>query len=313
MHFPAGWLDRLRTLRSRFLDDDRAGVAMPDYWRDELDLTAYDALPAARIGWKWNAALREARDRGLTIDPNATVLDFGCGTGIAARRFLTRFPVREVLCHDRSARARAFAVARLANEQPKVKARPLVQLDLTTFDVLLVSHVLGELDDDGRDALLALAQRASVVVWVEPGSKAVSRHLGDMRSALLGAMHVVAPCPHAAICPALASASDWCHFFAEPPPEVFTDGDWVKAARELGIDLRSLPYSFLVMTKALATTPPPPHRLLGRAAIGRHEATLQACTAEGLHQLEVRKRDQAALWRQLKKDPGGHRTLPAAP
>jgi SAM-dependent methyltransferase len=306
-------LTRIKTLRGLFLDEGRPGLALPDYWRDTQDLAAYDTLLAARIGWKWNAVLAECRDRGLPHDPHAVVLDFGCGTGIAARRYLAHFPAGEVLCHDRSPKARTFAVQRLLAETPTGKARATASIDGITPDVLLVSHVLGELDEAGGAALRALIARSHTVLLVEPGSRTVARALSTLRDELRSSFHVIAPCPHAEACPALASADDWCHFFAEPPPEVFTSGDWVRTARDVGIDLRALPYSFLALSKSPATTPPPPHRLLGRADVSKHTARLTACTAAGLQPLEVRKRDQAPLWRQLKKDPAGLRTLPQAP
>ncbi|MBL8756183.1 MAG: methyltransferase domain-containing protein [Planctomycetes bacterium] len=312
MHLPTGWLDRLRSLRQRFLEDDHIGIALPDYWRDDLDLVAYDAIPAARIGWKWDAALAEAADRGLVIPAHATVLDFGCGTGIAARRFLHRFAASEVLCHDRSARARNFAVKRLRGEHPKAKVRAVTNpgADGAEFDVLLVSHVLGELDESGRTALLALARRARVVLWVEPGSRTAARALATVRDTLLGPLHPIAPCPHAGKCPTLANDHDWCHFFAEPPPEVFTTGDWVKAARELGIDLRALPYSFLALATEPTAVAMPLHRLLGRAEVSKFDARRLACSADGLRPCTVTKRAQPELWRRIKKDPGGLRVLP---
>ncbi len=302
-------LERIQRLRELFLDDDRGARALPDYWRDANDLAAYDALLGARIGWKWDAVLGECRDRGLPRADDAVVLDFGCGTGIAARRFVAAFGAREVRCHDRSAAARTFAVRRLRAEQPGVRAEPIATTTGQSPDILLVSHVLGELDAAGHAALRALIATSRTVLLVEPGRPTEARALAALRDELLPSFQVVAPCPHAQSCPTLASERDWCHFFATPPPEVFTDGAWVTAAREVGIDLRALPYSFV----ALSRTPvgaSPDHRLLGRADVGKHEARVQACTARGLEVRTVTKRAEAALWRQLRKDPGGHRTLP---
>jgi hypothetical protein len=94
---------------------------------------------------------------------------------------------------------------------------------------------------------------------------------------------------------------------------VFTTGDWVKAARELGIDLRALPYSFLAMAAEPSSTPPPTHRLLGRADVGKHDATRLACGKDGLQSCTVTKRAAPELWRRIKKDPAGLRALPPAP
>jgi SAM-dependent methyltransferase len=309
MPLPRDLLLRLQRLRELFLDGDRAAGALPDYWRDAGDLEAYDRVLGARIGWKWDAALAECRDRGLAAAGDAVVLDYGCGSGIAARRFVAWFGAGEVRCFDRSAAARAFAASRLRDEHPAVRALPIAAVEHEAPDVLLVSHVLPELDEAGHAALRALIGRSQTVLLVEPGSRAGSRALSALRDDLLGAFHVLAPCPHAGRCPALANDRDWCHFFAAPPPHVFTDGAWATAGRQLGIDLRALPYAFLALARQPAATGPS-HRLLGRAEVGRHAATVLACTPHGLEERTVRKRDEPATWRRLRKDPAGLRALP---
>lgn len=303
-------LARIHRLRELFLAEERGVRALPDYWRDEQDLVAYDSVLGARIGWKWDAALAECHDRGFARADADVVLDFGCGSGIAARRFVAHFGAREVICHDRSTLAMMFAVRALQAAAPGLAAQPLRRLDDVRPDVLLVSHVLGELDVAGEQLLRALIARSRRVVFVEPGSRAVARRLSALRDELLPACHVVAPCPHAARCPALANPEDWCHFFAPPPPEVFTDSDLVRTARTVGIDARALPYAFLALAKDTAPVPPPHHRILGRPDVGRHGATVQVCEAAGLRTVEVTKRHDAATWRVLKKHPESLRTLP---
>lgn len=303
-------LARIARLRELFLAEERTARALPDYWRDEQDLLAYDAVLGARIGWKWDAALAECRDRGFARADADVVLDFGCGSGIAARRFVAHFGAREVICHDRSTAAMMFAVRALQAAAPGLAVQPRRRLDDVRPDVLLVSHVLGELDAAGEQLLRALVARSRRVVFVEPGSRAVARRLSALRDELLPAWHVVAPCPNAARCPALANPGDWCHFFAPPPPEVFTDSDLVRTARAVGIDARALPYAFLALAKDAVPVPPPRHRILGRPDVGRHGATVQVCEAAGLRTVEVTKRHDAATWRGLKKHPESLRTLP---
>jgi hypothetical protein len=302
--------ERIARLRATFLDDDRGERAGADYWRDELDLAAYDALFGARIGWKWDAALAECRERGFARADDNVVFDFGCGSGVAARKFVRAFGAREVRVHDRSARAMSFTAASLRAQDPAVSVHQVRDFSSVRPDVLLVSHVLGELDEPGEAALRALIERSQRVVIVEPGSKLVARQLSALRDELLGTFHVTAPCPHALRCPALTSPRDWCHFFATPPPEVFTESGWAIAARELGIDLRALPYSFLALAREPAAIAPPPHRVLGRARVGKHDAALQVCEADGLRSVRITKRADAALWRSLKKDPAALRLLP---
>ena len=82
---------------------------MADYWSCDEDLVAYDAV------------FDELEAR---FDAAATILDFGCGTGIATRRFLRRAGVTpaRVLLHDRSARAMGFAAQRVAEQNAAVSS-----------------------------------------------------------------------------------------------------------------------------------------------------------------------------------------------
>jgi SAM-dependent methyltransferase len=303
---------RVQRLREQFLGDRAATQALADYWRDDRDLAAYDAVLGARIGWKWDAALRELLARGGSRADGLRVLDYGCGSGVAARAFVRHCGAGEVLCHDRSAKAMAFAARRLQREFPALPARACRDVGAAAFDVVLVSHVLGELDAAGAAALRTVLRRARRIVLVEPGSKEVSRRLSALRDELRAEFTIEAPCPHAERCPALASDGDWCHFFAPPPSEVFTDGAWVTTARELGIDLRSLPYSFLAATRdrVAPTAALPANRMLGRPDIGKHAATVQLCTASTLREVRIDKRRQPELWRTLKKRPETLRELP---
>jgi len=307
-------LARIAAMRERFLDDERGPAAQRDYWRDPADLQAYDLVLAARIGWKWDAALAECRARGFLPPPDATVLDFGCGTGIAARRFVAAFGARGVRCHDRSVPAMEFAVRAFAAAAPGVAVQAQPDVAGLAPDVLLVSHVLGELDERGLASLRELIGRAARVVVVEPGNRTTARRLAALRDELLETFRIVAPCPHAARCPALATDADWCHFFAPPPPEVFTDGDWVRTARAVGIDLRALPYAFVVLERRDGARPAAPaatgNRVLGRPAIGPRAATVRVCTGPGLREIAVAKREWPELWRMLRKQPETVRTLP---
>lgn len=302
-------LTRITRLRELFLDEQRGSRALADYWRSEADVAAYDAVLGARIGWKWDAVLPECRDRGLPRADGGVVLDFGCGSGIAARRFVRHFGAGEVLCHDRSHIAATFAAKAVRGSCPGVQAKAIGAVDGLCPDVLLVSHVLGELDAAGEVDLHGLIERSRRIVIVEPGSRIVSRRLSQLRDSLLGAFRVVAPCPHATSCPALATPGDWCHFFAAPPNEAFTDSDWVLTTRALGIDSRALPYSFLALSRDPVVVPAPEQRALGRPDQGRHVTRVQVCEAGGLRTAEVHKRTQPALWKRLKKQPETVRAL----
>jgi SAM-dependent methyltransferase len=290
----------LARLRAAFLDGS-AGAA--DYWQSESDLRSYDATFAQRIGWKWDYVLAELQRRGWS-PPAGELLDWGCGSGIAHRAFLDHFgadSVTRLNLWDRSTPALDYAQGRARAKFPGL---PVHRGIPGAQAILLVSHVLTELAPVALDELLGLVARATCLLWIEPGTHAVSRALIAVRERLLGTMRVVAPCTHAAPCGLLAAGNErhWCHHFASPPPAVFTDPDWGRFARLTGIDLRSVPLSFLVMDRR---SPPPLSegavRVLGRPRVYKAHALLLGCRAEGVTEGKLSQRDDPDQYRQLKK------------
>lgn len=299
-------LDRLRAgfLAGRPADEP--------YWQGESDLAAYDLTYAERIGWKWDAVLRELAARRWRPRSRA-ILDWGCGSGVASRRVLAAFGGTEAFDRlrlwDHSPAARAFAARRAGETFPglAVETGPDPSAEEGPVGLLVVSHVLNELTQAQRETLLVLIDRAEEVVWVEPGTHAVGRDLAALRDRLNGRFNIVAPCPHAAPCGLFAKdrERDWCHFFAPPPPALPADPRWVRFAQRAGVDLRSLPYSFLVLQRAPLDAAPPPDagRMIGRPDVLKPYARFLACEASGLPVLELPKRVDGAMVKALGKHP----------
>ncbi|TAG33302.1 MAG: hypothetical protein EAZ36_00890 [Verrucomicrobia bacterium] len=303
-------LDRLRAI---FLAREAASAG--PYWQSHETLAAYDATYAERIGWKWDALLAELRARQWMPPAGTALLDFGCGSGVAGRRVLAAFGAEHfarLALADHSPEALVFAAARARAQFPalQVQVTPEVAAPYT----LVVSHVLNELTPEARAALLELAAGAACVLWIEPGTSADSRALAAVRDQLRGAHRIIAPCTHRENCPlfAEANARDWCHFFAEPPSGVQNSPDWVRFAHRAGVDLRSQAYSCLVLESVsapassrtgLATFTPGDARVLGRPEVFKPYARLLACDSTGLHFLELTKRTDAALVKQLARHP----------
>ena len=302
-------LDRLR---ETFLQGKSAGAGA--YWRSRSDLANYDVTFGERIGWKWDAVLRELRLRGWQ-PPQGPVLDFGCGSGVAGRRVIETFGTErftKLLVHDRSALAEEFALSRAREEFPNLAAARLARAELATLEspgTLVVSHVLNELPDNQRRQLLGLARRAQAVIWVEPGTHADSRELIAVREALREQFVVVAPCTHCEACGLLAPGNErhWCHNFAPPPPAIFADSGWTRIARRAGIDLRSLPYSFLVLERKPGSPDCPPlppgiSRMLGVPRLYKGYLKLYDCSSTSVRELMLQKRDLPELFADLAED-----------
>ncbi len=284
----------LHRLRATFLDGT---AGQRDYWQRESDLASYDQTFAQRIGWKWDYVLNELKRRGWSPPPGE-VLDFGCGTGIASRKFLQHFGTTGVtrlsLC-DRSPLAMQFAARRVREEFPDLDLwlEPAMHGPVAT---LLISHVLTE---SGPPNL-----NAACVLWVEPGTYEASRQLIAVRENVRSEFNVVAPCPHQTGCGMLTTGNErhWCHQFAASPAAAFTDGDWAQFAKLAGIDLRSLPVSYLVLDKR-----PPPvlpagaTRAIGRPRVYKAHALVLRCGPDGVRDCRLTKREAPEEFRRLKK------------
>jgi ribosomal protein RSM22 (predicted rRNA methylase) len=241
--------DRLRELRDGFLD--AGGGARGAYWLDAEDVALYDATFGRRIAWKWDAVLDELVARGFAL-PAGRWLDWGAGSAIATRAVLARAPgakLERITLVDHSRAALEFARDAIVRERPALEVELAEHAGSDPVDFVLVSHVMSELSGAALDELVATLRAARAFVWVESAAQEGSRALSAVRERLLDALDPVAPCPHRERCGVLAAGRerDWCHFFAAPPAHVFTSREWAAFGRELSIDLRSLPYSFLAM------------------------------------------------------------------
>jgi hypothetical protein len=296
-------LDRLR---EKFISGTTADGP---YWHTITDLECYDFTYGERIGWKWDAVLRELKTRGWTPPKAATMLDWGCGSGIAGRRVLDFFGPNnfsQLAVHDHSVLAMDFAEHHGKRLFPNLEiARAdyrLLEGD-APIDLLVISHVLNELDEIARAQLSALCARAGSILWVEPGTHDVSRALGGWREKLRSTgLAVVAPCTHQNPCGVLASGNErhWCHFFASPPANIYADSNWVKFGQRAGIDLRSLPYSFLVLDRRSVPQPHGCSRIIGEPRHYKGYAKLYNCDAGGVTDLMLQRRDAPELFKSLK-------------
>ncbi|ATC65382.1 hypothetical protein CMV30_16315 [Nibricoccus aquaticus] len=300
-------LDRLR---DGFLS---GSAANGPYWRSLSDLASYDFTYAERVGWKWDAVLAELRRRNWT-PPSRTLLDWGCGSGIAGRRALSAFGAENfdtLQVWDHSPLARQFATAAAKENFPTLSVSEFSPFTPHSSPfTLLLSHVLNELPAPARSELFALIDRADAVIWIEPGTHAVSRDLASVRDRLRADFDLVAPCTHALDCPLFTAANErhWCHYFAPAPSGIYADSNWVKFGQRAGVDLRSLPYSVLVLERknlrpASAPLPPDASRVLGRLRVHKAHTDLLACDATGLHDLKLFKRTDPALHKQLDRNP----------
>jgi hypothetical protein len=295
-----GALDRLR---EQFLGGKPCDGP---YWTSPSEVSSYDRTFGERIGWKWDAVLDELAIRGWTPQ-GGTLLDWGCGSGTAGCRVVGRFgPDRfsSLMVWDHSPVAMDFAHDAAKRRFPALDvsmATPGYLRGGDAIGLLVISHVLNELPPSALDEVRALVARSRAVLWTEAGNRETSRALGLLRDEWAPTFRVVAPCTHGKACPVLMPGNErhWCHHFAAPPPAIFADSGWVKFGQRAGIDLRSLPYSFLAIDRDWAGDGAGLSRVIGRPEHFKPYTRLLNCDAEGLAELTVMKRDNASLCKEL--------------
>jgi len=300
-------LDRLR---ETFLSGDK--TAGP-YWHTITDLECYDFTYGERIGWKWDAVLAELKSRGWSPPAGGVLLDWGCGSGIAGRRVLEAFGAGKfsrVVLHDHSALALDYAEHRARQTWPALaveRADTRFLRGQEPIGLLVISHVVNELDEIAQAELAELAARAEAILWVEPGTHVMSRALGGWRENLRDKFQLIGPCPHQGPCGVLAAGNErhWCHFFATPPPGVYADSGWVRFGQRAGIDLRSLPYAFLALDRRPSTFDPGYSRIIGEPRLYKGYAKIFNCDAGGAAELMLQKRDAPELLKAFKHDGAG--------
>lgn len=297
--FTHGEMLALSRLRAGFLDGTNAGGA---YWRSETDLALYDCTFAERIGWKWDAVVAELAARDWS--PQARhVYDFGCGSGVAGRRVIGAWKKMETLTlADVSPLAVRFAEAKARAQFPQVQLHSAGET-MQPGSLLLVSHVLNELNAAAHARLIALARQAEEIIWVEAGTHADSRALIAVREELRSEFAVVAPCTHAEKCGMLTPGNErhWCHHFGHVPSEASQDAHWSQFSRELGIDLTTLPYSFLVLSRNGGALAPGATRIIGRPREAKGRMEILSCDTGGVCDLTLQKRDEPSFFKSLQK------------
>src|SRR5260370_26811519 len=165
------------------------------------------AIEAARGSTHGSGPMRQAWGRSSAsvdatwVDKDALALDIGAA-----------------IVHERARLGYGVQLRTFVSALERVR-------ELGAFDVILVGHVLSELDvgaaydtrlDEHVNLLRGLIERnleqLGALVVVEPALRDRTRHLHRIRGALASlGVSVFAPCLHAAPCPALVRDSDWCH------------------------------------------------------------------------------------------------------
>lgn len=305
--------------------------------RVKVPLEARIAFSFARDVPKGAGAVRELVRAGALAAPRdrpLRIVDLGAGLGAmtwgivraVAAEAKTPFAVEALLVdEDKDALAAAESIAREAStrlgpDAPAVALHTRTErlspgMKLPEADVVVLGQVLSELDVVMEPAERAAKHAALVadllgrvvapdgaLVVVEPALRDRTRHLHAVRDRLAAqGTTVFAPCLHAAACPVLATAGDWCH--EDLPVDLPA---WVAPlARAAGLRWQGLTFSHLVLRRderrlfdVIARerdgdTPRVHLRVISELMRSKGKAEVFACTSTGAR-VRLRRLDRDA-------------------
>lgn len=274
----------------------RAGQPSSSVIREADDALAYalTRLPATYAACA--AVLAEAVRRAPDFAP-ASLLDAGAGTGAASWAAVDAWPGLAALTWlDASPLFLALARQLAAAGPAALRAAQAQRADLTApgpwtrADLVIASYALAEIMADRQNSTVIELWTVcdGLLVLVEPGTPAGYRRLLAARDALIAAgATILAPCPHHAACPLVAP--DWCHFSVRLPRS--RDHRLAKGAE---VPFEDEKFAYLLAARphiaAEARTP----RVVARPRVGKPGIDLKLCTADGLEQRFVPRRDKPA-------------------
>jgi ribosomal protein RSM22 (predicted rRNA methylase) len=237
----------------------------------------------------------------------ATMLDAGSGPGTATWAAADRWTSLERATFIDSDRAFLDLATELAREgQGAVRNAQAICASLerlpdgVSAELVVAAYALAELPEPRAAAAARhLWQRTEdTLVLVEPGTPAGFARIRAARSALLDESAVpVGPCTHAAACP--MTGSDWCHFAVR----------LARSRAHMHAKGASVPFEdekFIWLAVARHGEPPGGARVLAPPRHGKAGIDLNLCTADGVAQRHVARRDTAAYRALRKADWGDH-------
>lgn len=256
----------------------RAGRAAPMGGAERLAAYLVTRMPATYAAAY--AVLGEVR-RLLGERAVTSVLDIGAGTGAASLAARHWFPEARLTLIERDA-AMTPAARDWLPEASFVSGDVRSMGALPPHDLVMAAYSLGELGAAPGTRMWRAAQVA--LVAIEPGTPRNFALIRDLRDQMLVAgAHMLAPCPGAMACP--MAGDDWCHFAARVERSSLH-----RRVKGGALGYEDEKYSYVALAREAVELP--------EARIIRHPqhkpglVVLNLCTAQGLRQRPVAKRDR---------------------
>jgi ribosomal protein RSM22 (predicted rRNA methylase) len=158
-----------------------------------------------------------------------------------------------------------------------------------SYDLIVLGHVLNELDVDLRASVVELAWQLTggLLVIVEPGTPEGFAVVRAARDALLAAgAQTIAPCAHDRPCPL---EGDWCHF-----PQRLKRPEFQRRARRAPSEWEDSKFAYAAMARFPATSPIW-GRVIREPFQNKAYAEVEISSAEGVARFRALKRHREAF------------------
>ena len=242
--------------------------------------------------------------RSHVREPLNRVLDVGAGTGAADWAIRECCPEAEVFtCLERENAMMKLGKALMQADDVLSEAMWLRQ-DLVTAeigchaDLVCESYALNELSDSAREAAVLKLWNAAdkLLLLIEPGTPVGFSHLKKARLQLLAlGGYMVAPCVHDRACP--LPADDWCQFTCR-----VSRSRLQKLLKGGDAPFEDEKFSYLAIAKSPVELPE--GRILRHPVKGSGHIGLKLCTAEGIADVTVTKK-QGDAYKSARKASAG--------
>jgi ribosomal protein RSM22 (predicted rRNA methylase) len=230
-----------------------------------------------------------------------SLLDLGSGPGTALWAALAQWPhIERITAWEREAALIALGRELADRGQVVLQRVQWERQDLRQitesgprYDLVVLGHVLNELDAELRGLVLQAAWRrtSGVLLIVEPGTSAAFTIVRAARDRLLtDGAQTLAPCAHNMPCPLI---DDWCHF-----PQRLKRPDIQRRARGAPSQWEDSKYSYAAMAR-FAPEQPIWGRVIREPTFNKAYAEALISTPNGIVRRRSLKRDREA-YRMVK-------------
>ena len=162
-----------------------------------------------------------------------------------------------------------------------------------TYDLVVLGHVLNELEPETRQEVVAAAWRLTgdLLLVVEPGTREGFAVVRAARDELLAqGAHTIAPCAHDRACPL---EGDWCHF-----PQRLKRPDFQRRARDAPSQWEDSKFAYAAMAR-FAPESPIWGRVIRETTSNKAYAEIKVSSVAGVARYRALKRNRDAF-RQAK-------------